>query len=499
MKVKLKEVLFQDTFLVEDVPNLEFQDRLALLNLIKQCGSEKDLHKTRRIHANLTKNRLIIKDIYIGTAILSTYAKCGALKEAEEVFEQLLVRNIITWNALISGYVQHGHGYKALKRFLDMRNHEVTPDKVTYICIVKACGLIGSLEIGERIYGEIREKRFLQKYAMIGNTLVDMFTKCGALDRARELFDELPTRNVVSWTALIAGYAQNGHGEEALKCFEQMQDEGISPNTITFICVLKACGIVRSLDIGESINVEVRKRDLLPKNILLGTALVDMYAKCGILEKAREVFGQLRVHDVVCWNALISGYTQEGLCDEALECFNNMHDEGILPNVATYTCILKVCGMLRNLEVGDDIYTKIRTRGLLGKDITLSNALIDMYAKCGVIQKAREVFEHVSIRDVVTWNALLAGYNQHGLADETLKLFKHMQEEEAVPNVVTYICVLKSCVIVGSLEIGELIDVEIRKRGLLREDVVLGTSLVDMYAKCGAPKKAQDIFRMLPV
>ena len=169
----------------------------------------------------------------------------------------------------------------------------ISPDAVNYMCVLKACRAVRSLEMGEDIDTEVRKRGLLQSNIALGSELVDMYAKCGALEKAREVFECLPERNVVSWSALIAGYVQQRLGDEALNCFRRMQEyAGVCPDAVTYLCVLKACSIAGSLEIGEDINRVVQKRGLFPENVNLGTALVDMYAKCGAVDKAWEVFEQ---------------------------------------------------------------------------------------------------------------------------------------------------------------------------------------------------------------
>ena len=481
------------------LPKIEFPDRITLLNLIKSSGKSKNLVQTKRIHNEILKKSLISKDAYIATALVTAYARCGVLEKAEEVFEQIPVKDVVSWNALITGYAQHGLASKASKCLKQMKITGIRPDSVTYICILKACSIVGSLEIGEEIDAEVRKQELLQKDVVLGNTLVAMYAKCGALMKAREVFDQLRIQNVVSWNALIAGYAHCGLGHEALKCFQQMRDDGVCPDSVTYICVLKCCGIIGSLDLGKDIDAEVRKQGLLQTDIAIGNTLVDMYSKCGALDKAKEVFQQLPMRDVVSWNALIAGYIQHGQGDEALGCFPKMQDEGVRPNLVTYVCILKACGAVKSLEMGVGIHREVRKQGLLKKEVVLGNALVDMYSKCGELKKSREVFEQLPLRDVISWNALITGYAQHGLGDEALKCFRQMEDEGVHPDIVTYVCIVKACAIVGSLQIADKLDADIRKQGFEKKDIVLGNALVDMYFKCGAPQKAYNVFRQLPV
>ena len=193
----------------------------------------------------------------------------------------------------------------------------------------------------------------------------------------------------MSWTALISGYAKQGQGNEALHCFDMMVRDGILPNSVTFLSILKACGSIGSLEKGEEMHGHVIKEGLLGKDILLGSAVVDMYTKCGAMSKAQEVFDQLPIQDVVCWNALISGYAQHGPGEKALSCLDRMQRQGVSTDVVTFVCILKACCSIQAFEKGKEIHAEILKEGLLEKHVLVGNALVNMYTKCGELAKAQ--------------------------------------------------------------------------------------------------------------
>jgi pentatricopeptide repeat protein len=472
---------------------------VTYISVLKACGIVRSLEMGEIVGAEVQKLGLLENDLVLGNALLDMYCKCGALEKMQEAFENLRVRDVVSWTSLIDGYARHGFGNEALERFREMKMAEFSPNAVTFICVLKACSLVGSLEIGEEIDAEVRKQGMLQHNVVLGATLVDMYSKCGAMGKAREVFEQIAGHNVVSWSALIGGYAQNGHGDEALRCFKRMKDMGIRPDAVTFVCVLKACSLVGALEIGEDIYADVKRQGLLHWNVVLGAALVDMYSKRGMMKKAREVFEMLPVREVVTWSALIAGYAQCGLGDEALKCYREMRDAGVSPDVVTYTCILKACGIVGSLEIGQDIAAEIRRKGLFLHNVVLSTALVDMYAKCGDLGKAREVFEQLPVHEVVAWSAMISGYVQHGLGDEAVKCYRDMQAAGVHPDAVTYSCILKACGIVGSLEMGEEIVSAAREQDLVDNNPVLGTALVDMYSKCGSLKKAREAFEQLPL
>ena len=371
-------------------------------------------------------------------------------------------------------------------------------DKIDFelVELLKSCAQKKDVCNGIRLHSEVLQRGLLQKSPHIASSLINMYAKCGLLVRARNVLEDLHARDVFSWSALIAGYAQHGHGHEALRCFSRMKIEGLSPNVVTFISILKGCGSIGDLKNGEEICREIIIGGLLAKDVMVGTALVDMYAKCGMLTKARIVLEQLPVRNIVSWNALIAGYSHHDQDHEALMCLELMQREGLSMNEVTFTCILKACGNTQDLEKGKQIHNEIIRKGLF-KNIVLSNALVFMYAKCGMLVKARVVLEDLPHRNVISWSTIIAGYAQDGQGHEALLCFEQMRREGLSPNDITFICILKAIGATGAIQKGKEIHDEIVDRGLLKNNIYLGNALVDMYAKCGALTKAKNVFEEL--
>ncbi|KAI5067683.1 hypothetical protein GOP47_0018211 [Adiantum capillus-veneris] len=470
-------------------------DVATIAFVLKSCRSLKSLDKGEQIHKEISRQGLFANNTLIGNALLDMYVKCGALVKAQQVFEELSPRNIVSWNTIIAGHAHNGQGKKALRYFDRMRQEGgLSPNAVTFSSILKACGSSGALHMGKQIHEKISREGLLNNLKL-GTALVDMYVKCGSLVKAREVLEDLPSRDVISWNVLLSGYAQKGHGEQALTCFEEMRQGGISPDAVTFVCMLQACASIRAIDKGERIHDEIDRQGFLGKYVQLGNALVDMYAKCGALQKAHQVLLDLPSRNIVTWNALIAGYAQGGHGEQALKCFQQVHLDGLMPDAVTYTCILKSCGSIGAIEKGEEIHDTISRRGLLENNIVLGTALVDMYAKCGALEKAQRVLKVLQSRDVVSWSALISGYAQQGQGEQALNCFECMQREGLSPNAVTFASILKACASIGAVDKGEQIHDAIAQQGLLKNNIILGTALVDMYAKCGALSKAHLLLK----
>ncbi|KAJ7569148.1 hypothetical protein O6H91_01G063500 [Diphasiastrum complanatum] len=421
------------------------------------------------------------------------YSKCGSVLDAHKVFSNMPQRNVYSWTAIISAYADSGQGEEAINLFQQMQRTGLAPDKVVFVVVLKACASLAALEQGKQLHSDIIKRGF-QSDVIVGSTLVDMYAKCGCTDDARELFNNMSERDVVSWNAMIAGYAQNGLGKEALALYEQMKQEGVQPDKITFVVLLKACASLAALEQGKQLHSDIIERGF-QSDVIVGNTLVDMYAKCGCTEDARELFNNMSERDVVSWNAMIVGYAQNGLGKEALALYEQMKQEGVQPNKVTFTCVLSACASLAALAQGKQLHYDIIKRGFQS-DVIVSSTLVDMYAKCGCTDDARELFNNMSERNVVSWSAMIAGYAQNGLGKEALALYEQMKQEGVQPDIVTFTCVLSACASLAALEQGKQLHSDIIKRGF-QSDVIVGSTLIDMYAKCGCIEDARELFNYM--
>ena len=475
-------------------------ERHDFIQLLNVCTEKKDLYCGMQLHVDIVNRGLLVEEngtISLANKLIHMYARCGEMAKAQNIHDDMVVRNVISWNALISGYVQQGKSHKALDCLLLMQCEGLSPDAFTFSCILKACGCVEDVEKGKGIHRDIVKRGLLQGNIVLGTALVDMYAKCGNLSKAQQLHVNLCAQDVVAWNALIAGHVKHGHGHEALNCFEKLKCEGMFPDAFTFTCILKACGSTRAVNKGETVHIEIISSGLIKENIVLGNALVDMYSKCGAHAKAQQAHDELPFRNNACWNSLIAGYAQEQKDCEAMNCFKKMKDEGVSPDAITFACILKVCGNMGAITEGKQIHDEIVCRNMLKNHIALGNALVDMYAKCGMITRAQQVHNKFNIRNIISWNALIAGYVRQGQGHEALGCFERMKGEGLSPNAISFTSILNACGSTRSLKKGKHIHEEIMNRGLLEKDLVLGSALMDMYTKCGWLSIGQEIFSRL--
>eukprot|EP00250_Pteridium_aquilinum_P018652 c24150_g9_i1 orf=3-1127(-) len=353
----------------------------AFASLLYECSKNRDRFCGLRLLAHIRRSGLETHT-FLGNNLVCMLAELGSMHDAQQVFDILLYKNECSWDSLITGYVKCGKLQEGIVLYGKMQEDEddtLRPRDHSFVALLKACSKLKDMESGYEIHGEVSRLGLPERNLVIGCALVDMYAKHGLLAKAQQIFDKLPTRNVVTWTALITGFAEHGRGKEALDFFEQMHLEGVSPNTVTFVCSLRACRDIGDAMKGQELHAEIERHGLLC-DLVVGNAVVDMYAKCGLLDAAHYLFDKLPNRDIISWTALIAGYVDHGHGEEALDCFEQMQQEGLFPDAVTMLSILPACGSIGAANKGNKVHADIIKEGFLGKDCVLGTALVDMYA-----------------------------------------------------------------------------------------------------------------------
>lgn len=470
----------------------------TIVAALKACIHLKNLRWGIDIHTEVSKWSLLAENSFVCNALIDMYAKCGMLTKAEKVFDKLAMPSVVSWTALIAGYAEHGHANKAFDCFERMQCEGVSPDSVSVVSSLKACIKAGAVKKVEHLHATIDRHYLFDQNCVVGNTLIDVYIKCGSLAKAQQVFDKLPVRDTVAWTTLIAGYVEHGYGEKAVECFEQMQFEGADVDAATLNCTLKACGSIRAGNKGREIHAQAEKEGFLARSYTMCNTLVDMYSKCGLISTARQVFDTLAYRDVVSWTALISGYAEGGHGEEAIDCFERMKADGVLPNATTFICCLKACSSIGATERGEDLHVEIERQGLLRKDVVIGTTLLNMYAKCGSLSKAQEVFDRLPTRDGVAWTALMRGYAHIGQVHDMFSVFDRMLEEGLNPSIVTFLVVLSGCKQTSFSRKGEMYFESMSEKFGVVPTLEHHTSVINFLAHSGELDKANVVAERMP-
>ncbi|KAJ8645579.1 hypothetical protein MRB53_007327 [Persea americana] len=329
-------------------------------------------------------------------------------------------------------------------------------------------------------------------YLSLGNKLIDAYLKCGGIDDARQVFDEMTQRHVVAWNSMISAYLRSGRSEEALVLYKMMLPHGVAPDEFTFSSIFKAFSGLGLLRQGQVAHGKLVVSGLGAGNVFVCSALVDMYTKFGKMREARTVFDQVEEKDVVLFTALIVGHTQYGEDGEAITIFGKMVSEGIKANEYTFATVLIACGNLGELSKGKLVHGVIVKLGFESR-VSSQTSLLSMYSKCGLVDDSLKVFDQLHNPNLVTWTAVIVGLVQNSREESSLSMFREMMRNSVKPNAFTLSTALRACSSLAMFEQGRQIHAHVRKVGLDR-DRFAGAALVDMYGKCGSIGMARQVF-----
>lgn len=363
------------------------------------------VHYGKQIHCLAFKNGLL-SIVSVGNALVTMYGKCGCLDDALKTFEFSGDKNSITWSAMITGYAQAGDSHEALKLFSYMHFNGNKPSEFTFVGVINACSDIGALKEGKQMHGYSLKMGY-ESQIYIMTALVDMYAKCGSLVDARNGFDYLKEPDIVLWTSMIGGYAQNGENETALTLYCRMQMEGILPNELTMASVLRACSSLAALEQGKQIHARTIKYGF-NLEVPIGSALSTMYAKCGSLEDGNLVFRRMPTRDILSWNAMISGLSQNGEGFKALELFEEMRQGTTKPDYVTFVNILSACSHMGLVERGKVYFKMMLDEFGIVPRVEHYACMVDILSRAGKLQEAKEFIESVTIdHGMYLWRILL--------------------------------------------------------------------------------------------
>lgn len=499
--------------------------------LIQSCNRKKDLASARRLRS-YTIDSEFQSDTFLGSHLIHMFSSCGSLSEAAAIFGRLPEPSVFSWSAIISANVKHGQHDGAIVLYQKMQQSAMKPDGHVFVATLKACANLPAFTTGQLVHAHVLD-RFLEIDTVIANALIDMYSRCGALDDAFSVFSRLEKRDVITWNSLIAGfvqqrhrkqaselvehmlgsglepniitwntilagYAQSGHTEEALTIFGNMQQRtNWKPDLFTFASVLKACASKGALYEGKWIHTQLIESGI-DLDVQVSNAIVDMYIKCGRMEDAYKEVHNLPARDVVTWTAMISGYAQLGHVNNAMQILLEMHQEGRKPDHFTFSSLVKACTNATALNQGKLIHSYILESGF-ELDLYIRSALIDMYAKCASFECAYKLFGNLLKRDVVSWSALIGGLAMHGQYKSALQCVDYMLQDGLQPNAVILLCLLSACSHLGIADEGEGLFLSMTNAHGIEPRVEHYNLVVDLLGRVGHMNKAEEILQSMPL
>ncbi len=466
-------------------------DPVSYTTLLAFCSDNEGFLFGLQLHSLVTKFGFGC-EVFVGNALISMYSRCRLLVEAQRVFDEMPNRDLVSWNAILSGYTQEGdHGLDAIFAFIEMVREGMKLDHVSFTSAVSSCGQERNLELGRQMHGLIIKTGY-GRHVSVCNVLISLYSKCEVVEDAKLVFQIMNDRNVVSWTTMISV-----DEEDAMSLFNEMRLDGVYPNDVTFIGLIHAISIRTLVKQGQMIHGFCIKTSFLSEPNVCNS-LITMYAKFEAMQDSLKVFKELNYREIISWNSLISGYAQNGLSQEALFTFLSAIRES-KPNQYTFGSVLSAIGAAEDISLkqGQRCHSYLIKLGL-DTDPIVSGALLDMYAKRGNICESQKVFNESPERTQFAWTAMISAYARHGDYESVIKFFKEMEMEGVRPDSITFLSVLTACGRKGMVDVGRQLFDSMVKEYQIEPSPEHYSCMVDMLGRAGRLEEAEDLVGQIP-
>ncbi|KAK7379905.1 hypothetical protein VNO78_34181 [Psophocarpus tetragonolobus] len=433
---------------------------------------------------------------YVGSSMVNYLVKCGYLDDARKVFDGMPEKDVVCWNSIIGGFVREGLFKEAIQMFLEMIGGGLSPSSVTMASLLKACGESGLKKLGMCAHGCVLALG-MNNDLFVLTSLVDMYSNLGDTDRAALVFNNMCGRSLISWNAMISGYVQNGMIPQSFALFQRLVQSGFGFDSGTLVSLIRGCSQTSDLENGKILHACIIRKEL-ESNLVLSTAIVDMYSKCGAIKQATTVFGRMGKKNVITWTAMLVGLSKNGHAEDALKLFCQMQEENVAANSVTLVSLLHCCVHLGSLKKGRSIHSHLMRNGY-ALDAVITSALIDMYAKCGKIRSAEKLFNNgFHLKDVILCNSMIMGYGMHGHGHYALGVYSRMIQERLKPNQTTFVSLLTACSHSGLVEEGKALFHCMERDHNIKPLDKHYACLVDLLSRAGHLKEADALVKQMP-
>ncbi|CAA7408007.1 unnamed protein product [Spirodela intermedia] len=469
--------------------------REGVVSLLEGCRSMREL---KQVHGYMTTTALV-RDVVPLSRLVDFCTGAGDLDYARSVFLRIDNPSVFIWNSMIRGFSSSELPAEALAMYRDMQRRSHRPDNFTFPFVLRSCAATSDSQFCGCVHSRVVRSGY-ESDLYVSTSLIHGYAACGDVESAEVVFEEMPRRNVVAWTAMIAGYVKSGRTQDAVRLLQQMDFAGVEANEVTMANVLAACGRIRDIDTGRWALRRLHRLgpDVIRSNVVLATAVLDMYARCGSLRTARELFDGMTHRNLASWNAIITAYNQYERCDEVVELFAEMRGHGVRPDKVTLLGLLGTCARRGDRGLGLGVHAYVEKTSC-SQDVQVRTTLSHMYAKAGDVQSAFQVFWGLERKDVVAWTGMIIGLGSHGRGHEAVDLFEAMQKDGVAPDGIAFIGVLSACSHSGLVEEGR------RYFDAMRSDYGIAPSLhhygcmVDLLSRAGRIAEAERFVDSMPL
>ncbi|AAF15931.1 Pentatricopeptide repeat-containing protein chloroplastic [Arabidopsis thaliana] len=453
-------------------------DSYTYSSVLAACASLEKLRFGKVVQARVIKCGA--EDVFVCTAIVDLYAKCGHMAEAMEVFSRIPNPSVVSWTVMLSGYTKSNDAFSALEIFKEMRHSGVEINNCTVTSVISACGRPSMVCEASQVHAWVFKSGFYLD-SSVAAALISMYSKSGDIDLSEQVFedlDDIQRQNIVN--VMITSFSQSKKPGKAIRLFTRMLQEGLRTDEFS-VCSLLS--VLDCLNLGKQVHGYTLKSGLV-LDLTVGSSLFTLYSKCGSLEESYKLFQGIPFKDNACWASMISGFNEYGYLREAIGLFSEMLDDGTSPDESTLAAVLTVCSSHPSLPRGKEIHGYTLRAGI-DKGMDLGSALVNMYSKCGSLKLARQVYDRLPELDPVSCSSLISGYSQHGLIQDGFLLFRDMVMSGFTMDSFAISSILKAAALSDESSLGAQVHAYITKIGLCTEPSV-GSSLLTMYSKFGS-------------
>ncbi|KAK6159410.1 hypothetical protein DH2020_006724 [Rehmannia glutinosa] len=464
-----------------------YSTQLSHASILQQVKYTNPLHQ---VHAQIIVSNLS-DNVFLCNRLMNAYASCGRIAKAQIIFSQISNKNLVSWTILVSGLTKNGLFLEAVEVFYEMMVQEIRPNEITIASVLPAFGKLGVALMGKSVHCYWIRHNFGGN-VFVETGLVDMYSKFGCMRIARNLFDNMPVRNVVSWNAIISGYSENGFEEEALWMFNMMRRNGFSGDIFALMSLIN----LDDLRVGSGVHGLIVKSGY-ENDKLIKTALMELYINCDFVDDAYCIFEEINKKDLVAWTLMLRGFSKSGNWRKTIEHFNNMMgvDNIKLDSISLIT-FLSGCSCSGALEQGRRVHALVIKTGFQD-DIFVGSAVIDTYANCANIRYAKRYFESMEEKDVACWNALISGYGMIGCGNEAVELFLQMKRSGINPDESTFVSVLCACSHAGLVDLGLQIFDHITENRNIIPNSKHYACVIDLLGRAGLLNEAYSLIKSI--
>nr|UPT49537.1 pentatricopeptide repeat protein AaPPR788 [Agave angustifolia] len=455
--------------------------------VLSDCAASGEWEIGRAIHSWVLKCD-VKDDIFVGTCIVDLYAKCGDMGDAVREFSRMPDRNVVSWTAMISGFVQREDASNAIKVFKEMIQSRVEVNKYTLTSVLLACAKSFMVKETMQIHCWTWKNGLLFMDSVVKETFISTYARIGNLQMSDKIFEEMGlAKSFGTWLAMISGLAQNHNLRRSAELFKRMFHEGFKPDKK---CTSSVLSIVDNVEFGRQIHSYVVKIGLV-LDVLVGSSLFTMYSKCGSIEDSYELFTQMNERDRVSWTSMISGFAAHGFAIKALQLFREMILEGILPDQRTLSAVLMAC-YDQFLMQGKEIHAHALREGLESETL-VGSSLVSMYCKCKDLASSRRVFDGTPCKDQAVWSSLDSGYSAKYCNKAALSRFHCMIISGFGLDHIVCSSVLGACADLLKPILGKQLHAHAIKEGFIFH-LSVSSALVTMYSKSGSINDSLKVF-----